>query len=126
MEKKKEKRRMIASDWEALSHLLTMSDERKEIARLSLVDGLTYQVIADRYGCSRQAVGDAISVAWRKHESYLAAQQAAAKSESGLIIPEGWEQVTLIAPSFLVAKFKNEIAELATWPPKKIRKTTKQ
>lgn len=105
------KRRMTAAEFEAVRPLLNISDDRIKAARLALVDGQTLQGVGNLFGWSRQAVGDAVNVVWKTLESYHESQRAAANA-CGLL-PPGWEQVTLIAPSHLVAKFRGEIAEAA-------------
>ena len=105
------KRRMTAIEFETLRPWLRISDERVEAARLALVDGLTLQAVGDRFGWSRQAVGDSVRVVWAALESHHASQRAAAQAEGKL--PPGWEQVTLVAPSELVRRFRREVAEVA-------------
>lgn len=111
----RETKRLIASEFEAVKNLLKMTEARIEIARLRLVDGRKLQEIADEYNCSRQSVGDAVNVVWKKVLDYRAAQQTEIHTNSEAVIPEGWEQITIIAPSFLVAKLKLEIAEYSSW-----------
>lgn len=121
------KRRMTAADFEAVRPLLKMSADRAEAARLALVEGQTLQGVATVYGWSRQAVGDAVDAVWRVFGLYNESQRAAANA--GALLPPGWEQVTLIAPSTLIARFRAEIAEFAgghsapPLPPTKPRKT---
>lgn len=108
------KRRMTAAEFEAVRPLLNISDDRIKAARLALVDGQTLQAVGDQFGWSRQAVGDAVSVVWKKLEDYHESQRVAANA--GALLPPGWEQVTLIAPIHLIAKFRSEIAQ-ASPPP---------
>lgn len=105
------KRRMTAAEFEAVRPLLKISDDRINAARSALVDGDTLQAVAEVYGWSRQAVGDAVNAVWRTYELYHESQRAAANA--GALLPPGWEQVTLIAPSSLIAKFRAEIAQAA-------------
>jgi hypothetical protein len=107
----KAKRRMTGAEFEALRPLLKISDDRVQAARLALVDGQTLQGVANLYGWSRQAVGDAVKVVWKTFERYHESQRAAASA--GALMPPGWEQVTLIAPTALIAKFRAEIADSA-------------
>lgn len=108
------KRRTTAAEFGAVRPLLNISHDRIEAARLALVEGQTLQAIGDQFGWSRQAVGDAVSVVWRKLEDYHESQRAAANA--GALLPPGWEQVTLIAPSHLIAKFRGEIAQASPQP----------
>lgn len=110
------KRRMNAAEFEGVRPLLKISDDRIKAARLALVDGLTLQAIGDQFGWTRQAVGDAVSIVWKTLESYRESLRATANACASL--PPGWEQVTLIAPSDLISKFREEIAQAAP-PPKK-------
>lgn len=111
------KRRITAAEFQMIRPLLKLSDERIEAARAALVDGETLQTVGDRYGWTRQAAGDAVSAVWRTLESHRDGQRAAASA--GALLPPGWEQVTLIAPSYLIERFRNEIAQAAPVPVKK-------
>jgi predicted DNA-binding protein YlxM (UPF0122 family) len=119
MKTTRSKRRMTAAEFEAVRPLLKISDERIMAARAVLVEDLTYQAVADQFGWTRQAVGDAVKVVWATLQRYHESQKAVASA--GMELPEGWEQVTLIAPSYLIAKFRNEIAQVSTQPAKKSR-----
>lgn len=103
------KRRMISAEFEAVRPFLKISDDRINAARAALVDGLTLQTIGEQYGWSRQAVGDAVDAVWRALENYHQSQRATANASA--LLPPGWEQVTLIAPRYLIAKFRAEIAQ---------------
>ena len=105
------KKRMSAAEFEAVRPLLKISEDRITAARAALVDGATLQAVGDRFGWTRQAVGDAVCIVWRTLESYHESQRAAANA--GALLPPGWEHVTLIAPSELIAKFRGEIATAA-------------
>jgi hypothetical protein len=59
---------------------------------------------------SRQGVDDAAGIAWMTLERYHASQRASANA--GRLLSPGWEQVTLIGPSRLIAKCRAEIAEM--------------
>lgn len=113
----KAKRRISAAEFEAIRPFLKLSDDRVESARAALVDGQTLQSLGDRFGWSRQSVGDAVSAVWRTVERYHQAQRAAANT--GVLLPPGWEQVTLIAPSYLIDRFRAEIAEASPQPESK-------
>jgi hypothetical protein len=99
---------MTAAEFETVRPLLNISDDRIEAARLALVEGRTLQAVGDRFGWSRQAAGDAVGVVWKKLLDYREAQRVAANA--GARTPPGWERVTLIAPSHLIARFRGEIA----------------
>lgn len=118
------KRRMTAAEFEALRPLLNISDDRVTAARAVLVDSLTYQAVGDQFGWTRQAVGDAVGIVWRTLERYHESQKATANA--GLSLPDGWEQVTLIAPSYLIPKFRGEIAEATQQPMQKTKAVKKQ
>jgi len=107
------KRRMTEADFDATRKLLkNISDERAAAARSALVDGETLAVIAERHNWSRQAVNNVVGTFWDKLGEYHEAQRA--KTHAGVLVPPGWEIVTLIAPSALVEKFRHEIAALAS------------
>lgn len=115
---------MTAAEFEALRPLLNISDDRVTAARAVLVDSLTYQAVGDQFGWTRQAVGDAVGIVWRTLERYHESQKATANA--GLSLPDGWEQVTLIAPSYLIPKFRGEIAEATQQPMQKTKAVKKQ
>ena len=104
----KTKRRMTGLEFEAVRPLLNISEDRMTAARSALVNGQTLQGVANLYGWSRQAVGDAVRVVWQTFEKYHESQRAAASARA--LLPPGWEQVTLIAPSSLIAEFRQQIA----------------
>ena len=112
---RKPKRWMTAAEFEAVRPLLkNISPERIEAARLALVEGRTLQAIGLMFGWTRQAADDAVAVVWKTTESYRAALRAGAEASARL--PPGWEQVTLVAPDHLIAKFRAELAQLARPP----------
>lgn len=117
------KLRMSGPDFEAVRPFLTrkISEARIEAARLALVDGQTLQGVANLQTptWSRQAVGDAVRVVWAAYEQYKESQRAV--NNAGALLPPGWEQVTLIAPTELVAQFRNQIATYAP-PPTPVKK----
>lgn len=115
---------MTGAEFEAIRPLLKISEARIEAARAALVEGQTLQALGERFGWSRQAVGDAVSTVWRTLESYHQSQRAA--SNAGTLMPPGWERVTLIAPSHLIAKFRGEIAEASPRPEKKAKPVAKE
>jgi len=105
------KRRMTAADFDAVRPLLkNISNERVAAARAALVEGETLAEIAARYGWSRQAVNTAVGTFWDKLAEYQEAQRTS--THAGVLVPPGWEVVTLIAPRALVEKFRAEIAAL--------------
>lgn len=109
-------RRMTAAEFDAVRPLLkNVSDDRAAVAREALVDGDTLAVVAERHDCSRQAVNKAVGTFWNRLTEYHEAQRATA--HAGLLVPPGWEVVTLVAPSALVAKFRAEIALAAVTSP---------
>ncbi|WP_010107511.1 TrfB-related DNA-binding protein [Verminephrobacter aporrectodeae] len=115
---------MTGAEFEAVRPLLKISDDRIKAARQALVDGQTLQAIGDQFGWSRQAVGDAVSTVWKTLGSYYESQRAAANACA--LLQPGWEKITLIAPSHLVAKFRSEIAQASPQPVKKSTKAKKK
>lgn len=103
------KRRMTSAEFKAVRPFLKISDERIEAARRALVDGETLQAVGTYYGWSRQAVGDSVAAVWRAFADYRESQQASAAAVGCL--PPGWDSVTLIAPSELIVKFRDEISK---------------
>jgi hypothetical protein len=106
----REKRRMTQADFDAVLPLLkNVSKDRCEAAKSALVDGETLAVVAARHGCSRQAINNTVNTA-----------------NAGVLLPPGWEQVTLIAPRSLVEKFRSEIAAAATLSSSDQKRSTKE
>ena len=114
---------MTTQEFEAVRPLLNISDDRINAARSALVAGQTLQGVANIYGWSRQAVGDAVRVVWNTFEKYHESQRAAASA--GMVLPPGWEQVTLIAPSALIAEFRQQIAQAVPVTKKTVEKNAK-
>jgi hypothetical protein len=102
------KRHMTATEFEAVRPFLNISAERVEAARLVLVESSTMQLAGKQFGKSRQTVNDAVAVVWKIFGRFQAAQQAQARAEG--LIPSGWEKMTVIAPSPMIARFRAEIA----------------
>lgn len=102
------KRRVTAAEFDAVTPLLHISRDRIDAARAALVDGMTQQAIASPYGWTRQSVNDAVTVVWRALQAYRTAQSKSANA--AVLLPPGWEQVTLIAPTELIERFRAEIA----------------
>jgi hypothetical protein len=100
---------MTGREFDAIRPLLNISEDRVNAARAALVDGQTLQGVANLYGWgARQSVGDAVRVVWKTFAKYNETQRAAASA--GTLLPPGWEQVTLIAPSHLIEAFRQQIA----------------
>jgi hypothetical protein len=107
----RDKRRMSANEFEALRPLMSISKDRQDAARMALVDGQTLQGIGNIYKLTRQAVGSSVSAVWKVYERWQESQRASATASED--IPEGWERITIIAPSELIAKFRSEVAQAA-------------
>jgi len=119
------KRRMTGPEFDAIRPLLNISEDRVNAARAALVDGQTLQGVANLYGWgTRQAVGDAVRVVWETFEKYNESQRAAARA--GTLLPPGWEQVTLIAPSHLIAAFRQQIAAEAAGAGAEVKKPSRK
>lgn len=121
----RDKRRMTAADFDAVRPLLKkISNERADAARSALVDGETLAEIAVRHNCSRQAINNIVTTFWDKLSDYHEAQSATANA--GVLLPPGWEQVTLIAPKALIEKFRAEIAAMASVSPSEQKRFIQQ
>jgi len=102
---------MSVPEFEAVRHLLTISEDRVAAARAALVEGRTLRSNGDQYNWTRQAVNDAVGVVWCTFENYREAQRAEINATIKAL-PSDWERVTLFAPSHLITKFREEIALL--------------
>ncbi len=97
-------------EFEAARAMLPNFDpERLDAARFVLVNGMSSASVAEKYNVTRQAMAATVRVVWRAHEKYKEAQHAA--TAGTILIPPGWEQVTLIAPAELIESFRRQIAE---------------
>lgn len=114
-----QRRSMTAAQFAVIEPLLRISPERMKAARLVLVDGMTYEGAANviGQGWTRQAITSCITPVWRKFQAY----QAALGTAEGKAIPEGWEQVTLVAPRETIRDLHDKIASIpaAAVVPKK-------
>ena len=92
------KRRLTALEFDVLLPFLAGNSKNQiQAARSALVDGLTMQAVADRYGWTRQAVNSAVSVVWRVRGQYLESERI--KSEMiKTELPEGWKQIIVTGP----------------------------
>lgn len=100
-------RRLSAAEFDMLRpYMRRMKDTRIEAARSVLVDGLSWKDVADVQGTSRQSVGDVVGRVWSMWEKHQETQLAA----ENLVLPPGWERVTLVAPSYMIDHFRALIA----------------
>ena len=99
------KRRLTESEFAAVRPLLRISQERQEAAYSVLVANESYTTVAGRYGCSRQAIGDAVNSVWDTYQRVLASHAA----EDDTLIPPGWERVTLVAPAEIISAFRHVV-----------------
>lgn len=102
------KRRLTQTEFNAVKPFLKISEDRQSAAEMFLVHGKTYEAAAKPFDWTRQAVFDAVKQVWKKHLDLKTAQSI--ESNEGLLLPPGWEKVTFIAPSCLIAKFREDIA----------------
>ncbi len=102
------KRRLTAAEFDAVRPFLRISAERIEASRAALVEGLPLKEIAERYGWTKQAVSDSASKVLKVMDRYRESQRVS--SGTGNQLPLGWEQVTLITPTHLIERFRQEIA----------------
>lgn len=99
----KKQQRLTKEEFDALRPFLNTSEDRIQAAYSCMVDGLTYAEAAKPFGWSRQSVYDVVQRVWKAQAAYLESQAM------NLIMPPGWEKVTLIAPVDLINKFRQEI-----------------
>ena len=102
------KRKTTENEFNSVIPLLSISVDRINAAKKVMVEGRTLQSVADEYGLSRQSIDGSITAVWSTIQKYREAQNATLNH--GLIMPPGWEQVTLIAPKRLIDKLRLEIA----------------
>jgi hypothetical protein len=102
------KRKTTEQEFNSVIPLLSISKNRIDAARKVMVEGRTLQNVADEYGLSRQSIDGSVAVVWSAIQKYR--EDRAIKHSDNVIMPPGWEQVTLVAPKRLIDKFKQEIA----------------
>lgn len=115
-------RRMSAVDFATIEPLLkNFSRDRVEAARRALVEGQTQKAVGASYGWTQQAVSDLVSDVWKHWTDYQTTQGVAASS--GALLPPGWEQVTLIAPTEMIQEFKAQLAKAfpSTWSKQAVK-----
>ena len=72
------KKPLTEAEFNAVRHLLNISEDRIEAARQVLVEGRTFQSVGDQFGWTWQSVFDAVDVVWKTYERYLKALRAEA------------------------------------------------
>lgn len=109
-------KRMTAVEFEAVRPLLdNIAKERIEAARMVLVDGQSMPGVAVIFGWTRQAVYQCVGAVWAFFEKYNRSRRAEAIAQMEL--PPGWERVTLVAPSAMIAQFREQLAQVAVTMP---------
>jgi len=101
------KRKTTEKEFNSVIPLLSISPDRISAAKKVMVEGRTLQSVADEYGLSRQSIDGSITAVWSTIQKYREAQSTTLTG--GLIMPPGWEQVTLVAPKQLIDKFRLEL-----------------
>jgi hypothetical protein len=101
------KRKTTEKEFNSVIPLLSISPDRISAAKKVMVEGRTLQSVADEYGLSRQSIDGSITAVWSTIQKYRETQRATLTVE--LIMPPGWEQVTLVAPKQLIDKFRQEL-----------------
>lgn len=102
------KRKTTEQKFNSVIPLLSISKNRIDAARKVMVEGRTLQNVADEYGLSRQSIDGSVAVVWSAIQKYR--EDRVIAHSDNVIMPPGWEQVTLVAPKRLIDKFKQEIA----------------
>ena len=111
------KRKTTEQEFNSVIPLLSISKNRIDAARKVMVEGRTLQNVADEYGLSRQSIDGSVTVVWSAIQKYR--EDQVITHSDNVIMPPGWEQVTLIAPKGLIDQFKQEIASAFLNPDKK-------
>lgn len=100
---------MTAQEFEAVRPSLKMRHDLVAAARAVLVDGLSYRAAQAQLDLSSpNSVLQAVNQVWSAAEQLSPEQRAVASST---VVPPGWEQVTLIAPTDLIAWFRVQLAQ---------------
>lgn len=102
---------MTAAQFDAVQLLIgTMSKDRRDAARMALVDGQTQQLIAAIYGWGRTAVDNAERAIWEAFGRYEEAKQV--EANGGAKLPRGWIRISVAAPREVAKKIEAEVAAL--------------
>jgi hypothetical protein len=100
---------MSAVEFEAVRPVLKMRHDLVAAARAVLVDGLSFRAAQAELGLSSpNSVLQAVNQVWAAAEQLPPEQRAVASST---VVPPGWEQVTLVAPTDLIAWFRVQLAQ---------------
>ena len=104
------KRKTTENEFNSVIPLLSISPARINAAKKVMVEKQPLRVVADEYGVSRQSIDGSVRAVWSTILKYRKGQ---IQTGNGVIVlPPGWEQVTLIAPKRLIEKFKVELASV--------------
>lgn len=98
---------------------LRISADRIECARLAMVERVGGAAIAKQFNKSRPAVSGDVSAVWEVIVLMRGQKAAAVGSPaSSTLVPPGWEQVTIVAPSWMVQQISASLAALSGGPVK--------
>lgn len=102
------RRKTTEQEFNAVIPLLSISKDRIGAAKKVMVEGRTLQSVADEYGLSRQSIDGSVGAVWATLQKYR--ENRIIARNDGVIMPPGWEQVTLIAPKRMIDKLRQDIA----------------
>ncbi len=108
VERRRKKMSMTASDFAAVRHLVNISEDRIEAARLILVEDRSYEPVAEQFGWKgKQAAYMATKAVWDRFQDYQRAQAAS----SAVALPKGWERIVFTLPTSIIDHVYTLIAE---------------
>lgn len=102
-------KRMSAETFAAVCQLVpNLSEHQVSVARAVLVEELTYQAAAERYGGTRQAAHKTTTTVWGVYERFKAAERVS-QGFGDDPLPNGWECITINAPSELIEQIRRQL-----------------
>ncbi|MFZ4701765.1 MAG: TrfB-related DNA-binding protein [Candidatus Methylumidiphilus sp.] len=101
------KRRLTEAQFDSVRPFLRISEKRIQAAYESMVKGKTMSAISMEAGWCKQAVSKTVGVVWKTYQSLQ--ENPSTDSKRLKLLPPGWVEVTLVAPSHLVEKLQRDI-----------------
>ena len=124
------KRRVTAEEFDSVLPQLGFAPAKIEAVRKAMVDGVPGVEVAREYRLAPQSLSISMARVWKLLGKAVAKAEAVEVEEEssvlgGLVLPPGWQQVTLIAPASMIEKIRADIAGLS-FPAELVRQPTRK
>jgi len=128
------KRRVTAEEFDSVLPQLGFAPAKIEAVRKAMVDGVPGVTVAEEYDINPTGLSISMARVWKllgkeapqakeKKKAVRVAEESSLLG--GLLLPPGWQQVTLVAPSSMIEKIRSEIAGLS-FPAALVSKPTRK